>query len=165
MKKIIILSALLLSPSLFANNCKYFKEQFFGNFSVYNYNCLSNTENEHFSCYSANDPQASVSTVQISPISLGMGIALSVKQLDQSFNIVDERFLSEFNLGKNEAIVCSEIEENGEKVQFLKQQLTGLGESKIYTMLSKRKNVIELEMFVSLGGVITKQAFQLKLDL
>lgn len=163
MKLIISISVFFLSTSVFAADCKFFKENYFGNYKVTNYDCTSNIESEYFECYSKNDNYLKISDVQISYVPTGRGYSLSVRNLDAKSNLIDELFFSEFDLQSNETFECSETVENGVKVQVMKQEIAGNGESRIYTMLTKKNDIVELEKFFSIAGETSKQVLKMKI--
>ncbi len=75
------------------------------------------------------------------PVPMGIGRALSVKRLDHRFNIIDELTFFEFNLQENETLTCNEIEEDGAKVQFMKNERIFGNDFRFYSMLTKRDAV------------------------
>lgn len=119
-------------------------------------------EENYFKCYSKSDLQTKVSEVSIGLLPLGIGTALSINQLDKNYNSVTKMYLSEVQLNKGEVIDCNQTEENGVTVFSLKQELKGLNGATVYTMLTKRNQNLEFEMFSFLAGVTIKQVFVLE---
>ncbi len=53
---------IFFANSLLAADCKYFKDQFIGNFKVVSYECHTTVESDRFQCYLNNDTGVSILT-------------------------------------------------------------------------------------------------------
>jgi len=164
MRNLVLLVVLVLPLTSFAGNCKHFdKTQFLGYFNVVDYVC-EGEDSERFSCYSDSDIYKNVSEVIITTIPLVVELGLKVEMMSHVDplwpRLVEEFIFSEGSRMTNSKLSCSEYVENNESVVKIKSELSA-GSSQFYSMLTKRNNLVELEIFGSINNVSSRKIFRL----